>query len=556
MAAKVHEELRQSSTLLRTELLHLLIQRFDGRCHSHTSTVVNETNNVPRFCRPTSSHTRPPRWRPRAGDAERAVITRQQRTFSVISAFAIGVSFVHMAAALALFSGPAWYEVGAALAMTLLVAVATWAIVGYQAYARRRRLRRSRWVGALFGVALVISMTRNGAYLYAHRPASDRLPEWLSLGIAFALAAFVPLLIGVASLARGALEDDRLTLDRAQDVAAKERAELGRLRLPRQNAPNRMLDAYTVRNAFALVRAAFNAAGVSPNPCKGVELPDTEDDEIRPMEKPQIAALLELLDTWEAVKAIGKIRPHRNAALYHVCVKCGLRLSEAIGLRRQDLDLDRRESRVRGQVQQGKRKKGKTPRAHRTVRFGHDRVEIFRQHCENQASEPEVAPQGWNSAGLVVCSETGAPPDQKNVWRQFMTLQERLDLMKPCPESAWARSAAAATARGSCRSITRMTCATPTGRWRSRPGWTSSRPAGAWATSAPRPPPNICGHPDAGAADGAHAIERPLQQVWAMPQTASYQRHSIPGRNRRTPSATDGALLWWAGWGSNPRPSV
>ena len=351
------------------------------------------------------------------------MITRQQRTFSVISAFVISMSFVHMAAALALFSGPAWYEVGAALAMTLLVDAATWAIVGYQAYARRR-LRRSRWVGALFGVALVISMTLNGAYLYAHRPASDRLPEWLSLGIAFAFAAFVPLLIGVASLARGELEDDRLTLDRAQDVAAQERAELGRLRLPRQNDPNRTLDAYTVRYAFALVRAAFSAAGVSPNPCKGVELPDPEDDEIRPMEKPQIAALLEL----------GAGFNPDFTGRYHVYVKCGLRLSEAIGLRRQDLDLDRREIRVRGQVQQGKRKKGKTPRAHRTVRFGHDRVEIFRQHCENQASEPEVAPQGWNSAGLAFCSETGAPPDQKNVWRQFMTLQVRLDLMKPCPE--------------------------------------------------------------------------------------------------------------------------
>jgi hypothetical protein len=43
--------LRKSSTLLRTGLLRRLIQRCDGWCHSHTSTVVNETNNVPRFCR-------------------------------------------------------------------------------------------------------------------------------------------------------------------------------------------------------------------------------------------------------------------------------------------------------------------------------------------------------------------------------------------------------------------------------------------------------------------------------------------------------------------------
>jgi hypothetical protein len=47
----VHEVLRKSSTPLRTGLLRRLIQRFDGRCHSHTSTVAHETNNVPRFCR-------------------------------------------------------------------------------------------------------------------------------------------------------------------------------------------------------------------------------------------------------------------------------------------------------------------------------------------------------------------------------------------------------------------------------------------------------------------------------------------------------------------------
>jgi uncharacterized membrane protein len=161
---------------------------------------------------------------------EITAIARQQRRFGAISLLAILVSFVHMGAALALFSGPSWYEVGAALAMTALVDIATWAIVEYQAYARRRRLRRSRWVSALFGAALVISMALNGAYLYAHRPAPEHLPEWLSLGVAVAFAVFVPLLIGVASLARGELEDDRLRLSQASVEAAQERAELERLR--------------------------------------------------------------------------------------------------------------------------------------------------------------------------------------------------------------------------------------------------------------------------------------------------------------------------------------
>jgi hypothetical protein len=143
---------------------------------------------------------------------ELQAIDRQQRRFSWLSLLAIAVSFVHMAAALALFSRAAWYERGAALAMTGLVDVATWGLAGYFDYARRRQLSRSGWIKALFGFALAISMFLNGAYLYANRPPSDVLPEWMSIGIAVAFAVFVPMLIGVASLIRGELEDDRLQL--------------------------------------------------------------------------------------------------------------------------------------------------------------------------------------------------------------------------------------------------------------------------------------------------------------------------------------------------------
>lgn len=147
-------------------------------------------------------------------ELELEAIDRQQRRFSRLSLLAIVVSFVHMAAALALFSGAAWYEVGAALAMTALVDVATWALAGYFDYAARRRLARSVWIKATFGFALAISMFLNGAYLYAHRPPT--LPGWMSVGIAGAFAVFVPMLIGVASLIRGELEDDRLRLQQHQ----------------------------------------------------------------------------------------------------------------------------------------------------------------------------------------------------------------------------------------------------------------------------------------------------------------------------------------------------
>ena len=146
---------------------------------------------------------------------ELQAIDRQVARFGKLSLLAILVSFVHMAAALSLFSGAAWYELGAALAMTALVDVATWALAGYFDYAARRQLSRSGWIMATFGLALAISMFLNGVYLYAHRPPS--LPGWMSASIAVAFAVFVPLLIGVASLIRGELETDRL---RVQQQAA------------------------------------------------------------------------------------------------------------------------------------------------------------------------------------------------------------------------------------------------------------------------------------------------------------------------------------------------
>jgi hypothetical protein len=63
-------------------------------------------------------------------------------------------------------------------------------------------------------------------YLHAHRPDVAQLPAWLSVGIAIAFAVFVPMMIGVAALVRGELEDDRLRVQQAAGTAAQERGEL------------------------------------------------------------------------------------------------------------------------------------------------------------------------------------------------------------------------------------------------------------------------------------------------------------------------------------------
>jgi site-specific recombinase XerC len=106
---------------------------------------------------------------------------------------------------------------------------------------------------------------------------------------------------------------------------------------PRQDDPERTLDPYSIANAFALLRMACNMAIeeglITKNPCTGVKLPRPDDEEIHPFTAEQVDILLSYLDTCD------KGQPHRNAALYHVAIRCGLRQGELIGLRWADVDL-------------------------------------------------------------------------------------------------------------------------------------------------------------------------------------------------------------------------
>jgi hypothetical protein len=170
---------------------------------------------------------------------ELVAIDRQTRRFSLLSLATIVVSFVHMVSALALFSGEHWYEGLAAMLMTGLVDFATWAVAGYIDYAKRRGLSRSGWVLALFYAALGISGGLNFAYLYANRPPAEKLPSWASVLIAVVFAFFIPACIGVASLIRGELEDDRLRQEQRQAAKSAKEATVREVREMRNRATQR-----------------------------------------------------------------------------------------------------------------------------------------------------------------------------------------------------------------------------------------------------------------------------------------------------------------------------
>jgi integrase len=190
-----------------------------------------------------------------------------------------------------------------------------------------------------------------------------------------------------------------------------------------QRHDERTLDPYSIRNAFAVLRMSFNIAVadglIGKNPCIGVELPRPDDEEIHPLTPEQVEALLAVVDSAMLDRTSGERRPHHMAALYHVAVRCGLRQGELFGLRLRDMDLERCVLHVSGQMQNGARTPAKTRRSHRTIPLTADLVRVLRWHFQNQCEERNFTAEGWNSAGLLFCSENGTPLNPSNLSRQF-----------------------------------------------------------------------------------------------------------------------------------------
>lgn len=125
--------------------------------------------------------------------------------FAWVSRGAILVSFSHMAGTMALYSAGALWDRLVAGAMTLIVDLALWSLAEYLLFCRQQG-RRPVWiVPAMFGLAVVISIALNAAYLWANRPPPESVPEWLSVLIAGAFSVLVSGFIVAAAVVEGEL---------------------------------------------------------------------------------------------------------------------------------------------------------------------------------------------------------------------------------------------------------------------------------------------------------------------------------------------------------------
>jgi integrase len=154
---------------------------------------------------------------------------------------------------------------------------------------------------------------------------------------------------------------------------------------------------------------------VSRNAAKLAKPPRIARPEVQPFTAEEARRLLEA--------ACG----HRLEALFVTALGTGLREAELLGLRWQDVDLERGLLTVRVQLQRINGKltltEPKTERSRRTLQLPAMVREALRQHRVRQLEERLAAGPLWEDSGLVFTTAHGAPLDARNVIRLY---QERI----------------------------------------------------------------------------------------------------------------------------------
>jgi len=189
------------------------------------------------------------------------------------------------------------------------------------------------------------------------------------------------------------------------------------------------LSAATVRKIHSVLRKALKQAvmdGLIPrNVCEAVKPPKVERKEITPLDREQARILLE---------AAGG---DRLAALFTLAVHTGMREGELLGLKWDDVDLERGVLRLsRALVREGGRVTLgdlKTAKSRRQVRLTGAAVESLQAHLGRQLEAIESMGSLHQPGGLVFATESGTlinPSNLRN--RSFKPLLKKAGLPDIC----------------------------------------------------------------------------------------------------------------------------
>jgi integrase len=177
----------------------------------------------------------------------------------------------------------------------------------------------------------------------------------------------------------------------------------------------------TVGHCRAVLRNALNHAMrhslVARNVAGLAEAPKVPEPEIR------------ALTPTTARQVLAAVKGDRLEALFTVALACGLRQSEALGLRWSDVDLDAATLTVQRTIQRVNGKfqvlEPKTKRSRRTISLPTPVAASLKQHKSRQMEDRLRVGRAWEGdawSGLVFTDEIGCPLSSFHVSRRFRNL--------------------------------------------------------------------------------------------------------------------------------------
>ncbi len=182
----------------------------------------------------------------------------------------------------------------------------------------------------------------------------------------------------------------------------------------------RPLSPSTIRRIHGVLRSALNTAVkrrlIPYNPAEHIELAPENPKKPKPWNPEQCRTFLEHIAT------------DRLANLYHLILITGMRRGESVGLRWEDLDLDRATLSVNQQITDVNGRSmvstPKTKRGDRVVYLDAETVVMLRRQQETQNLEHTAWGPAWNEAGLVFTREDGSALRPEYATRHFQALAQ------------------------------------------------------------------------------------------------------------------------------------
>ena len=143
---------------------------------------------------------------------------------------------------------------------------------------------------------------------------------------------------------------------------------------------------------------------------------------------------MQILDEGQVMQFLLTVQEDRNAALYHIAFKTGMRQGELLGLKWSDLDWNKGTIKVLRQVQRVKGEgmvfvSPKTKAGRRTISLGTETLRMLQEHWQKQQLERAAAGDRWREFNLIFPSTIGTPQSTSNLLKSFKALLEKAKVL-------------------------------------------------------------------------------------------------------------------------------